>query len=313
MTDEMGPGRMGTEQMRERVLSYLYGMLSPAEEEAFRGDLAQDANLAQILAQEQSFQQQLPLGSEPALPDDALAQSRMRLRAALRQELIPGTRQTPMWRDRFSDFIHSLIPRLVWASGGVALVVCGIIVGRTVLLPAPPAAGVASQLVDVHVEDFDRSTGRVHLQLSSLVTSRLEGDLADTEIQLALATALRDGMGPGPRLQAVELLGLETSSASVRQVLSHALLHDQNPGVRVAAAEALSSLTHHDAVRQALYSALLEDENPGVRVAAIEGLRSLRDPDTRRVLERTSFAEFNDYIRNEASRTLQGWDPTTQL
>ncbi len=305
---------MTDEQMRERVLSYLYGMMTPAEEDSFHADVTINADLAQLLAQEQSFQQQLPIGSEPELSDELLAQNRLRLRAALRKQPHAPQDVRSSWDRLMSPVLNQMermIPRMLWASGGAALLVSGIILGRTVLVPAATTSGaeLVGQLVDVHVQSFDRSTGQVRLELSTLVTSQLHGDLGDPRVQTALTTALQDGMGPGPRLQAVELLRLGTVSASARLVLSHALLHDDNPGVRIAAAGALSGLAQDDDVRQALHRALLDDTNPGVRVAAVEGLRSFRDHETRQVLEQAIYFESNQYIRAEARRTLDGWVP----
>lgn len=305
------------EQMRMRVLSYLYGGLSPAEEEAFRADVASNAALARRLDAEQRLDHQFPAGVGPDLPQGAVEESRLLLRDALRQEAGPGANTSESrggWPGRWLD---NLVPRFAWVAGALALFACGLSLGGVMGGPNQQAATVVlpGRLVDVQVRSYDSATGQVQLELSSLTTSPLEGRVDDATVQSVLTAALQGDLEPGPRLQAVALLRRQAGASGVSPALIHALLLDDNPGVRLAAAEALSGQTGDEHVRRALSEALLHDANPGVRVAAVEALRDRRDLDTRDALERSAQSESNEYIRAEANRALATW-PTaaaTQL
>ncbi|MDP6018318.1 MAG: HEAT repeat domain-containing protein [Candidatus Latescibacteria bacterium] len=297
---------MSDDRMRERVLSYLYGGLTPGEVAAFRAELETDEELARCLAAEgEGLHAKLPVGGgDDDLPQQVLDESRLLLRAALRQQ---AHRQLSTWT-RLNLWVAPVLPRLAWSGGAAALLLAGVFLGRG-LPGSPPEAHIPGMLVDVSVNSYDESSGQIELELVGLATTRLAGDLADPQIRSALTEAMLGDLEPGPRLLAVDLLRHQTGSTEIRQALSEALLKDENPGVRIAAAEALSGLAEDDRVRQALQQALVADDNPGVRVAAIEGLRSISNNDTRQVFERVSRYEENEYIRAEAQRALLGKAP----
>lgn len=302
---------MTENRMRDRVLSYLYGGLTPAEQEDFRTELASNTDLARCLAEEEEgLHQRLPVGGGDDLPEGVLQESRLLLRAALRRqarEPLPVLARLEAWL--------GAAPRLAWAAGAVALVLFGVLLGRG--MPGQQLAlnhqQVLDSLVDVRVRSYDESSGRVELEVVGLATTHLQGELGDSRIQSVLVAAMLGDLEPGSRLLAVELLRHQTASTQIRHALTEALLGDENPGVRVAAAEALSGLAADDRVRQALQQALLADDNPGVRVAAIEGLRDLSDGDTRQVLQRVSRSESNEYIRAEARRAVAARPAPTHL
>ena len=293
---------MGTETTRERVLTYLYGGMTAREEEAFRSDLQADPELARVLAEEEQFQQKLPVGTGAQVPEELLDESRTLVRSALRRQApsVPS-----MWT-RLGELFLGMVPQVAYAGGAVVLLTCGILLGRTALGPSAgqDLAVAPGQVVDIQVTSYDRASGRVRLELSTLSATVLEGSIDDRQVQKVLAAALLGDLEPGPRLQAVELLRHQTASAEIRQALIHSLLHDDNPGVRVGAVEALRELAGDGQVRQALRQALLGDPNAGIRVAAIEGLRSFRDQTTLRVLERME-DDDNEYIRAVARRALE--------
>ena len=293
---------MNHEDMKERVLSYLYGGLTPAEVAAFRSDLARDAELARCLATEEAgLHTYLPVGDGVTdLPDRVLDESRLLLRAALRRQV----RGPLSILDRVALWLGGVAPRLIWAGGGVALLLCGVLLGRGLPGQGLAQALTKDTLVDVQVRGYNEADGQVELELVGLATTRLKGKLSDPRIQATLTAAMLGEVGPGTRLLAVDLLRHQTTSTDIRQALTKALLDDENPGVRIAAAEALSGLGADDEVRRALATALVDDDNPGVRVAVIEGLRNISTADTRQVMERVAQQESNQYIRAEARRAL---------
>ena len=294
---------MSNERLREKVLDYLYGELSPAEETAFRKELEGNAELARLLAEEERFQERFPAGGGAEVPEDLLQESRLLLRAALRQEN-QGSRFA-----RLAEFLRGFVPRLAWAGGAMALLLCGVILGRAlpIVEPEMDAVSTIGQVVDLQVKGFDPVSGRVQLRVSALSSQELEGGLEDERIKGVLAAALLGDLESGARLQAVKLLRYQAVSGEIRQSLVHALLEDENPGVRLQAVEALQGLTGDEQVLQALRQALLEDGNPGVRVAAIEALRNLQDQATLEVLVQKSVGDENEYIRAEARQAVDRW------
>ncbi|MDA0335445.1 MAG: HEAT repeat domain-containing protein [bacterium] len=286
------------------MLSYLYGGLTSAEVEAFRQELASNAELAQCLAAEETgLHAHLPVGNGLTdLPDSLVDESRLLLRAALRRQVREPLSMLSQW----SLWLGAIAPRLIWTGGSVALVLCGVLLGRVMPGPSGPRAPAltAETLVDVEVRGYDAAAGRIELELVGLATTHVEGDLADPQIQALLSAALLGDLEAGSRLLAVDLLRHQTASSTTRQALTEALLSDENPGVRIAAAAALSGLGADDGVRRALQQVLVEDDNAGVRVAAIEGLRNISHDDTRDVMERVSRFEPNPYIRAEARHAL---------
>jgi hypothetical protein len=298
---------MNDDTMRDRVLCYLYGVLTPAEEETFRTELESNTDLARCLAEEEGLHQRLPVGGGVEdLPEGALEESRLLLRAALRRQA-----QSLSVLERMSRWFADQQQRLAWAGGAVALVLFGAVLGRGMAGQGSvlPTSQLTETLVDVRVLSYDEVSGQVELEVTGLATTRLEGELSDPRIQATLTAAMLGDLEPGPRLLAVDLLRHQTASTEIRHALTEALLDDDNPGVRVAAAEALSGLAADDRVRHALQQALLDDDNPGVRVAAIEGLRDLSDEETRQVFERVSRSESNQYIRAEARRAVDAGRP----
>jgi len=304
---------MSADELRKRVLNFLYGEMSPEEEAAFRAELEENPALARVLAAEERFQEVCPVGAGSEVGEEALGEARLLLRAALRRE----ARQPPSLLSRLAGYLGKAVPQVAYAGGVVGLLLGGILLGRTALAPERrggegPLAGVPGlpdelQVVDLSVAQFDPATGIVKLSLSAFSRLEVEGRLQDAVVQSALAAALRGDAGPGARLEAAELLGYQTASAEIRRALVYSLLHDENPGVRLKAVEALQELAGDEQVREALRTALRRDVNPGVRVAAIEALREFRDQATLQVLKRQMRVDDNEYIRAEARRALEKW------
>ncbi|MFH1572152.1 MAG: HEAT repeat domain-containing protein [Gemmatimonadota bacterium] len=295
---------MDRDALRERVLSYLYGLLDEAEAADLRADLGRNPELARLLAEEERLHRRLPVGAGAEVPDALLQESRLLLRAALRRD---GRRAPPL-AARIWAWLQEGVPRLALAGGAVAALLLGAFLGRAAGPFGGPAAPSAlpGQVVDLRVSRFDPATGQVDLELTALTTTSLQGTVGDPRVQAVLAAALVGPLGPGPRLEAAQLLRRQSADLEVRQALTHALLHDPNPGVRLAATEALKGRAGDEPVRRGLQQALLQDDNPGVRIAAVEALQGLRDPGTRQTLERSAEMEANPYIRAEARRALSG-------
>jgi len=196
------------------------------------------------------------------------------------------------------------MPQMGYAGGALAILLCGVLLGRTAFAPGVEREEIG-QVVDLRVRAFDAASGRVRLELNAISSVELEGNLGDKEVQDLLATALQGDMEPGARLQVAGLLRYQATTTEIRRALIYALLEDENPGVRIEAVEGLKELAGDDQVRQALCQALLGDENPGVRVAAVEALRESRDQATLQVLEQKMHVDDNEYIRATARRAFE--------
>lgn len=298
---------MAADRQRERVLTYLYGEMDPAEVEAFRAELAADPSLAQRLAEEERFQRCFPVGQGTVVSDELLAESRLRLRAALRQE----EQVSSSWIAWLATPLRRSARLGVRVGPAVVLLLVGLLLGRISLFRGCPWEEgrlpflEQGRIVDLRLREFDPAAGRVKLAVSLLASAEVEGNLQEQRIQQLLATALQEDLESEARLTAVELLGYQTAGAEIRQALIHALRRDRNPGVRLQAVAALKPWASDEQVRQALLQALREDENPGVRVAALEVLRDFRDRATIQVLRRTAQSDANEYIRGEARDLLR--------
>lgn len=311
---------MSEDRLKERVLMFLYGEMSPAEEEVFKAELEENSELARALAEEERFQRLCPAGTGLQVEEELLAESRLLLRAMLRQE----ERRSPSLLARLAQRVREMAPGTAFTGGVVAALLAGVILGRTLLTPETPReelalTGLASvnredgpQVVDLRVGKFDPTTGRVRLFLRTVSSVEVEGRVQDAAIQNVLAAALQGDLESGARLEAVELLRYQTARTEIREALIYALLRDENTGVRIEAIETLKGLADDEQVRQALRTALLEDDNSGVRVAAIEALRAFQDQATLRVLERKMQIDENEYIRAEAGRALDEWRAVSQ-
>jgi len=293
---------MTAAERTERVLAHLYGELTPDEEAAFQEQVKRDPELAALLESEGSLHRRLPVGRGAPVPEEALAQSRLLLRAALRRE--SRRRRAP---GLFAALRERRWPWMGWAVP--AALFAGIVAGRAswYALPSAGAGGIAAagdRVVDLRVREYDPTTGTVSLMVDLVSSREVRGSLDDAAIQRLLAAALDRDLLPGARLAAVELLRHQAARAEIRQALARALLEDPNPGVRLVAAEALAGQAGDERVRQALVRALSSDANPGVRVSVIEALREHEDEPTRQALERAVSLDDNRYIRAEARRLL---------
>jgi hypothetical protein len=291
---------MDEKELRERVLNFLYGGMSKDEEEGFRAELEENADLARLLAEEERFHGELSVGSGTEVPEEMLQESRVLLRAALRRE----GEVVPLVWERMVEAVGRWVPKIGYVGGALAILLCGVLLGRTAFAPGVEM-GEIGRVIDLRVRAFDAASGRVRLELNAISSVELEGNLGDREVQELLATALQGDMEPGARLQVAGLLRYQATTAEIRRALIYALLEDENPGVRIEAVEGLKELAGDEQVRQALCQALLGDKNPGVRVAAVEALRDSRDRATLQVLEQKMYVDDNEYIRATARQAFE--------
>ncbi len=308
---------MSLDRQRERALLYLYDEMSPEEKTAFETGLAENPALKALLAQEERFHRACPVGTRTQAPEPLLGESRLLLRAALRLE---RKRETPLLR-RLMDVFRPLTPQVRYAFGAVALLLLGLVLGRTAFGPAyvvekgaqgslPPPASIIPdhlEMIDLRVTEFDPSTGAIRLSYATASRRTLEGNLRDEAIQSVLAASLRGDLESAARLEAVDLMQRQTASVRVREALIYALRHDENPGVRIKAVEALKGLVRDEPVRLVLVDALAHDKNAGVRIEAIEALKHLHDAATLQVLKQRMTQDDNPYIRAEAQRAVLKW------
>ncbi|MBT4503069.1 MAG: hypothetical protein HOC74_35375, partial [Gemmatimonadetes bacterium] len=234
---------MDEKELRERVLNFLYGGMSADEEEAFRAELEECADLARLLAEEERFHGALPLGSGAEVPEEMLQENRVLMRAALRRagEVVPS-----VWA-RMAEVMGGWLPQIGYAGGVLAILLCGVLLGRTAFAPGVEREEIG-RVVDLRVRSFDAASGRVWLELNAISRVELEGNLGDREVQELLATALQGDMEPGARLQVAGLLRYQATTTEIRQALIYALLQDENPGVRIEAVEGLRELAGDDQV-----------------------------------------------------------------
>jgi HEAT repeat protein len=298
---------MHAESQRQRVLEYLYGELDAAQAAAFERDLVKQPDLRQLLEEEQRFDAAFPVGAGAEVANTLLTESRVLLRAHLRQE-----RSGPGWLTVLAEAMRQLAPRLAWAGGAAALLLVGIGVGRS--LPHSPEGATTApdgRVVDLRVTAYDPSSYQVALEVVTVSTQTLDGRISDAAVQHALAGALLGGASAGGRLDALELLQQAAAATEIESALIHALLHDPNPGVRVEAATALARMAESSVVRTAMREALAVDPNDGVRVTAIDVLRDYRDPATIKLFRKRISRDQHPYLRTIARQALDSWDGAT--
>jgi len=133
----------------------------------------------------------------------------------------------------------------------------------------------------------------------------VEGGADDEAIRSLLLTAAREATDPGVRLETLDLLSNQSSSADVREAFLTALQHDAEPNVRLKAIQGLQGRTHDTETRRVLTQVLLNDGNPGVQNEAMDLLMQVREPGIVSVLQELASREDNDTVRLKCRKALQ--------
>ncbi len=304
-----------TERLQLLVISYLYGGMEGEELEQFERELGSNAELQQMLEQEQRLDSAIPVGIQPQMNTDRLQGNRWLLHQNLQKES----------RSLFSfkQWLNSLAERpFAVAFQGAAMAmtfVLGIYVASPVATSSPsPGAGMLAssevvgltplQLVNdgdyeiyqFKVNDYDAETGAIDLSFSLASETRVTGNVADQDIHGLMAVALQNDIDSASRLDTIDALQTVSTGDQVYQALIHVLMNDQNPGVRYQAVRSLVALAHEEDVRDALRNALSEDVNPGVRLEAFQALVAYPEEETLQVFRQKMEGDSNEFIRNQS-------------
>lgn len=307
-----------SEDIRNRISLYLYGELPAEEETQFEEELGRWAALAAAVDEErlliETLRQRVTLDFSPA----DLAECRMDLMRAIRQEGVIAGKQS--WLSRLAASFRPSTPNLAWQSALALVLVAGGFWGgratqqfRMALFDRQPAAERSSASLDgaalAAYEDIPDvrsiSTGPGSSSVEIVVEERrtIRGDANDPQIQ-ALLIAMSRSSNSGRRLDMIDLLRQRADDPQVRGALVKAMLEDENGGARLKALEALTPYNQDIDVRHALMTTLRNDSNPGMRVHAIELLTAHPDRELVEVLQDVVRYEPNSYVRLRSEQTL---------
>jgi anti-sigma factor RsiW len=295
---------MSCESVTNDVTLYLYGELSPEEEERLEAHV----HVCESCRRELEAQKRLHRAMdrrEVELPPELLAGCRADLLREVRKRAAGAA--PPSWRERVFGF-WSALGAVRQPAGALALVALGFFAARfTPRSPAGPGIPTAAPeavVSTIRSVQTDPASGRVQITLDETRRRVMTGSLDDRNIQRLLLVAARDEANPGLRVDSIDLLKDHTGSAEVRDALLAALQHDSNAGVRLKALEGLKTMAADGETRRVLVQALLSDENPGVRVQAIELLMQHRDDSLVGVLQNVVRKEQNNYVRLKCQNAL---------
>ena len=289
---------MSCQHFEEQLPLYLYGELTPAEEELFEAHGAACAACGQALERERALHAAMH-DSEAEVPELLLSSCRRDLASALQSTAGPESRLG--WYVRWRNWIGVAGWKPVAA---LALVACGFLAGRAGQRPVDknfPAESLVTRVRDVNPD----GEGRVRLVLEETRQRTLGGSLDEEPIRQLLLAATQDPADAGIRFESVDLLRRQSSALDVRQALMAALERDPNPGVRLKALEGLRPLAGDPLVRQLFARTVERDDNPGVRTQAVDLLIQHGQKDVVEVLQRLLQREDNGYIRSRSQRALE--------
>ncbi|MBM2839938.1 MAG: hypothetical protein HW412_466, partial [Bacteroidetes bacterium] len=190
---------MKHDQYKEWLQLLMYDELTADEHSALDQHLRTCGECRQELEELKKFHSTLAQAGALATSDDLLGEARQELRAALRAE-----RSTPPLWNRRTDFVMGLIPNYKIAFGSVAILVVGILIGKTVLSPVQqqPIADVPTtdritaslegdtRISNVRFVDSDASDGEVEFTFDALSPVHVKGSINDERVQRVLAHAL---------------------------------------------------------------------------------------------------------------------------
>jgi hypothetical protein len=307
-----------TDDIRNKISLYLYGELSAEDETRFEEELGSTPTLAAAVEKERLLLETLRLRATLDFSPADLAECRMDLMRAIRQESEVAQKQS--WLSRLGAFLNPTATSWAW-QGGLAfvLVAAGFWGGRATqqfrmaFFDRQPTADQGALSIDggalASYEDIPDvrtvSTGFGSSAVEIVVEERrtIRGSANDPQIQ-ALLIAMSRSSNSGRRLDMIDLLRQRADDRQVRGALVKAMLEDENGGARLKALEALAPYKQDADVRHALITTLRNDSNPGMRVNAIELLTANPDRELVEVLQDVMRYEPNSYVRLRSEQTL---------
>jgi len=295
---------------------YLYGEVSPAEEELVEDHIAGCAACAQEFKLQKAVNAALDT-REMTVPAGLLQECRGDLTRQVAR--VPEYQRAHRHglADWFRDLLHNGIPMRVPVSA-MALVAMGYFAARltgpvtlsNATFGGSPLSATNASLENSAFSSAIRSiesqpSGTVRIALDEIHRKEVTGRLNDEKIQRLLLAGVREEGNPGVRVESVGMLKECVQSSPVRAALLDAVLHDRNAGVRLKALEGLKAFAGEAAVRQTLAQVLLHDDNAGVRIETIDVLTSHRDDAMVGILQDVFQKEDNHYVRTRVQNALQ--------
>ena len=299
------------------IIAYLYDELNKERRLAFEQRLKEDSAFRQLFNRQRELEQLMPVGSRPIIDEKRADAVRWALQKRLRTEV----RQQNWLTGILSNLWQAQISFKVQIAGMAATFILGFVLSQQVavdLTSSQPSFAQLDnesplslvkdedyQITDLQLERLDPASGEVKVVYSLASQTRVDGNLASSQIQNLLAATIQNDVSDATRLDLIEVLQDYSSTQEVQKALSYSLLNDPNPGVRMAAAESLAKLSNDKAVRKILRQSLQQDVNPGVRVEAFQALSEhLEDPETLKIFKEYSSKDSNEYIRNKAKNLV---------
>lgn len=306
-----------TDDIRNRSSLYLYGELSAEEETRFEEELGRSAALAAAVEEERLLIETLRRRASVDFSPADLAECRMNLMRAIRQESEIARKLG--WFSRLGDFLNPTASSWAWQGAlALALVAAGFWGGRATQqfrmaffdrqpadqAPLPIDGGALASYEDIpDVRSVSTGSGSSAVEIVVEERRTIRGNANDPHIQ-ALLIAMSRSSNSGRRLDMIDLLRQRANDRQVRSALIKAMLEDENGGARLKALEALAPYKQDVDVRHALIAALRNDSNPGMRVNAIELLTANPDRELVGVLQDVVRYEPNSYVRLRSEQTL---------
>jgi hypothetical protein len=317
------------------ILAYLYDELSSQRRLDFEQRLQTDPLFCSLYHQQLELEAVMKPGTQPIIDDKRMDAVHWSLQKQLRKQvtkqrslfgMLANLWQTQVsFKAQFASMIATFTLGLLLAQGGLfsndaedsgseRLVAAQDFDSQGAETQSDVPMSLIKdndfQITDLQLKKFDPSSDKVQLVYSLESRTRVDGNIANGEIQQLLASSLKDDVSDATRLDLIEVLKNYAEFEQVRDALSHSLLNDPNPGVRMVAAESLSKLSADKSVRRVLLNALQNDVNPGVRVEVFQALlgylseQSKPDQDTLEVLQNYSVRDSNQYIRQQSKSLL---------
>lgn len=309
-----------TEQLQLRVISYLYGDLDAEELLQFEKELESDAQLQQLLEDEQRLDSAIPIGTQPSVSAERLQGNRWLLQQNLQKQSrsLFSLRQ---WVDGLAErpftvafqgaaMAMTFVLGIYVASPAVSPVTEGLVASTTEVgfSPLQLVNNEDYEIYQLEVNGYDAATGDIDLSFSLASQTRITGNVADQNIHGLMAVALHNDINSASRLDAIDALQSVSTGNEVYQALIHVLTNDRNPGVRYQAVRSLVALAHEEDVRDALRHALSDDVNPGVRLEAFQALLAYPEEETLQIFRQKMDADSNEYIRAQSRQIVEESD-----